>query len=657
MKRALVHAVKTNKDQNLEIVKLLVESGAEISDAPIVIAIRDEKIEIVKFLCMSITPQRNLAKQASQMGSLESVKFLTCETYLGLLYSDVERLKWECLQSAVPNGHMNIVKYFLDGKRSIAERPDLILSACKTGQLSILKYLIELVGFSNFKTEDYYNLIFEAIYNGQLLILKYLIEDLKRLMNLRAVDLNKTNELGKTMLWNAVHRHKDTIVEYLIQQAEIDVNFSESRCESALNLAACKGFSAIVKILLSSKKIDVNKTDRLENFPLFAASHHGDKETVRLLLELKEIDVNKSNIHGKSSLFIASQKGHLEIVKLLVECEEIDLDKLDDKSQTPLYVACSTGKLAAAKLLVENGANIEKANRIGNTPLMIASRWHPSIVAYLISKGANVNTVNKDKRNPLFFAVSTNNIESVKALIDERSDFNAIDKFNLTPVFIAEKNGHFPVLKFLVDAGCDVSVKNSQGKSLLMLCCGKKSSSQLIKFLVNEKGCDVNAVDNDGNSALHIAIENFQLETAKVLIQLGANLQIRNGLGETPVFVAARSPSYPFVKYFFENFTFDLNAPRNDGMTPLHLLLSFGFDYYDTLKYLVEVVGANVNAKNSKGETPLFFVWQLDVLKYLIGKGADWTVKNIKGENVLTIASTRQNSAMVAYLLELGAQE
>jgi len=89
------------------------------------------------------------------------------------------------------------------------------------------------------------------------------------------------------------------------------------------------------------------------------------------------------------SLFIACENEYLEIVKLLIE-NGADINKSDNYGQTPLFIACQNGYLEIVKLLIENGADINKSNNNGKTPLFIAREYQRfEITAVLIENGVD----------------------------------------------------------------------------------------------------------------------------------------------------------------------------------------------------------------------------------------------------------------------------
>lgn len=284
----------------------------------------------------------------------------------------------------------------------------------------------------------------------------------------------------------------------------------------------------------------------------------------------------------------------------------------------------------------------------------------------------------------------------MKALIDEGSDFNATDRLGNSACLIAAKNLNMAILKLLIHQGCDLKFADKSGNSALHVAAKRGASVSLLKLLI-EGGSQLNAKNSAGETALTLCCAHNSLETVELLIASGADvnegsqsvlsvalfsgqpsivnyliehvphldLQKRDLLfGENAFFTATKSREISLMKYLAKNMPkFDVNAPRNDGRTALHIAVSnFIENAFEAIRYLVEDLSANLNSKDSVGETALYSTRHLSVLQYLIEHGADTKLKNQKGESVFTVISSRHNlfkdySAMIAYLKKMGADK
>ncbi len=125
----------------------------------------------------------------------------------------------------------------------------------------------------------------------------------------------------------------------------------------------------------------------------------------------------------------ASFSGNYETSKLLIE-NGADVNRLDKWGMTPISSAASNGHLDIVRLLLKNGANVNTADKHGGTPLYYASAggFHET-VELLISKGANVNckTDYKDE-TALIKAVQIEDVKTVKLLLENGVDSDAKTK-------------------------------------------------------------------------------------------------------------------------------------------------------------------------------------------------------------------------------------
>ena len=171
----------------------------------------------------------------------------------------------------------------------------------------------------------------------------------------------------------------------------------------------------------------------------------------------------------------------------------------------PLHLAIEYGGVEATKLLLEHGANPNKYNKEGITPLCMACKsWHKfddiiTLMDLLLEYGADVNgaTVNyntlMDIYTPLGMSMFKNEIKIATALLDRGADVNKAG-CGTSPLHIAVGVGHNDMIRLLISRGADINYIT--------------------------KGY------HDA-TALHIAMEWNKPETVELLISLGADTKIR----------------------------------------------------------------------------------------------------------------------------------
>lgn len=122
---------------------------------------------------------------------------------------------------------------------------------------------------------------------------------------------------------------------------------------------------------------------------------------------------------------------------------------------TALHIACSRGNLRMVKFLIDNGANVNKQDNNGFTPLMCASFNNcKSTVIHLVHiRETNLDLQSKNGSSALLFASRGGSLDIVKILVEFRANIELEDYMSFTATTIASYNGHINVLRYLLDIG------------------------------------------------------------------------------------------------------------------------------------------------------------------------------------------------------------
>lgn len=174
--------------------------------------------------------------------------------------------------------------------------------------------------------------------------------------------------------------------------------------------------------------------------------------------------------------------------------------------------------------------DIVNRRKFNCSPLFLAcQKGQPEIVEYLITVcGADIELEGTyevlDDRSvhivtPLWCAAVSGHLDVLKILMKHHADLNAVSDSGSTPVRSACFMTHIEVVKFMVKNGADINKANYNGGTCLI---NSVQSPKLCLFLL-ENGANVKAKDNQNKTALHYAIQEHRLETAKMLIAFGAD--------------------------------------------------------------------------------------------------------------------------------------
>lgn len=199
----------------------------------------------------------------------------------------------------------------------------------------------------------------------------------------------------------------------------------------------------------------------------------------------------------------------------------------------PLHEAAEAKNQRQIRRLLAVGRNIDEINHFGDSPLITAV-FHQNAKATetLLIKGANPELTTKlSGSTALHIAVEQNAIDCVKLLLKFQANVNSRDKNKLTPIHLAALLNRSKILELLLKAGGNPNCKdNDQSRTPLHLAT-TKSNLECITILA-EFGCELNATDCWGETALFNAVDN---KATRLLLILGSDISITNKLGSTPI--------------------------------------------------------------------------------------------------------------------------
>ncbi|MEO8143581.1 MAG: ankyrin repeat domain-containing protein [Betaproteobacteria bacterium] len=142
-------------------------------------------------------------------------------------------------------------------------------------------------------------------------------------------------------------------------------------------------------------------------------------------------------------------------------------DFLADRIGTGLMIAAWRGDIPMMSLLVARGADVNKANAIGERALLHAAwRGHSNAVRWLLARGAKINS-DPMQWSALHYAVFAGQAQVAQLLLDNGADINARSTNGSSVLMMAVYEGHEPLVRQLLARGADRSVKNDRGDGAL----------------------------------------------------------------------------------------------------------------------------------------------------------------------------------------------
>ncbi len=554
---------------DIHLMKILIGNGYDIDESdnhnknPLLLALEIQNVDFLKLL---------LQHEATvKEEHIEVASALKSYNYLQIL-----------LQPTVTNTKLN------------KTRNTVLLSTAISGNLHLLKVLIENSADVNSKDKGGQTPLHKSAENGHLECLKYLIE-IKA--NPNAEDKHSQTPVHKS----AENGHLECL-KYLIE-SKADVNAKDDKGQTPLYKSAEKGHLELMKCLIENKG-DVNAKDDEGQTPLHKSARAGHLECCKYLFD-KKADVNAKDLFDQTPLHNSALKGQLECLKYLID-NNAEVNRKDKVGQTPLHKSASAGHLKCCKYLLDNKADVNAKDQNGQTPIHIfATSGHLKRIYYFINNKTEVNVKDKDGQTPLHKSAEKGHHECIRYLIDNNADVNRKDKVGQTPLHKSASAGHLKCCKYLLDNKADVNAKDQNGQTPIHIS-ATSGHLECIHYFINNK-TEVNVKDKDDQTPLHKSAGKGHLECIRYLINNKADLNPKDKYGQTPLHKLARTGHLECIKYLREN-NADVNILDLEQNTPLHLI---GEDYFarynkpiQSAEYLIKA-GADLNAVNVNGATPL----------------------------------------------------
>eukprot|EP00210_Caulerpa_lentillifera_P006979 g6674.t1 len=342
---------------------------------------------------------------------------------------------------------------------------------------------------------------------------------------------------------------------------------------------------------------------------------------------------------------IAGKK--ITTMKLLLD-EGADVEWKCSRSWTPLMSACGMGFLNGVKILTEYGAKLSTSSTNGLTAFLVAAKKQRlSVVSYLLElESCSITDTSNDGQNALHMLVLSNDGSICSQLIEKGIDIDAQTLEGETPLYLATIHNCVDSLRVLLEAGADPDIVTKNGECAI----GEAKS------LGHDHAAEILTVYGAGTASdLVQAIVNNDLGLLEYLVDSGADIEQRSGRSMTPLIAACNCGFLEGVKFLVERDA-NMSASSLDGITCL--LVASKKRREDVLSYLLEQESCPVTNTDIDGYSALHYIVLLDnpdITSCIISKGADINAKNQDGESPVFLATKNNCVDSLRVLLEAGA--
>jgi ankyrin repeat protein len=512
--KLLLRAVRT---QNVELVSLLVDHGAEIDYL-------DSHANGFAKTPLSV---------ACALGYLEIAKLLLAKG-ADINYTGPEGASDSPLLGALNDGEMEVAKYLLqdeaiDVKRAAADGTTALHLACDADLISeLLKRGVPIDGHS--------------IHFG-------------------------------TTLHRAALRNMPEWIEVLLAndpKADVDYLYGKDAWDGSLvgltplQLACQSNHLEAIRSLLKGgadpRFKNKNGDDAVDILIQTGSDSDDALECLRLLLSAPySVPVDQVGNQGRTRLHGIQERTPVSVVQLLVE-GNAPLDLPNQEGHSPLSVAVSLGNESVAKYLVKEGASVKRYGpSFGSILHLAVKRGDLDMTKFLLDSGADPEAVDPEYGESLLytalargFADSGDMNTMVRYLVDEAK----------VPI---NKHGGALFSYPIICAANLARISYMHG-------------GRLLKFLIRRKA-QVDVADSQGRRAVHVASACMSDEPIRVLVRAGADIDVEDAMGRKPIHFATSSWSDDTLLYLMAAYKAtdrDINQADHDKWTPLMWAVSSG---------------------------------------------------------------------------------
>lgn len=531
---------------NSEIIDLLLKCGANYKlrtdkgESVLLLASNNNGVEIVNYIL-----QKKLYEDINEVDNYGWTAFLICarfnnEEVLNFLYEN--GLDWKkksnygdsCFTVAAWNEDLSVIKFIYDyGLYEDVNETDndgwtALQNAIRGNKnIDIIKYLLKIgVGIDN-KTNKYrYTFLHCAMANENSEIIKYVVEYI-----IKHNRKNAINELdcdgNNALIIQIIHNGKLEVFK-LLEKAGCKTDIHNKLGRNLLHIAVMEKRTEIIDYLLKKNICNVNEQDSEGNFPLsLAIAGAKSLDYVKLLIE-HGADYKQKTKDGFSLLMVACENECVDIVEHILKNKYyIDINEKDKYGWTVLHIAADQNKdIQILELLYKYNCDFKRLTNDGNSLIHFAStNDNSNVLEYVLSK--------------LFFKdIDKKNVAGETALFKALNFSESTDN-----------------IKQLVAAGANLSDITNDNSTMLHAAAYNKFDERMVKLLVEELNFeDVDAKNDNGNTALHIAAIRNNIPTFKYLTLLGLNPRELNYDGKSPLDLLSlenKGPMDEFIKTLF----------------------------------------------------------------------------------------------------------
>lgn len=479
-----------------------------------------------------------------------------------------------------------------------------------------------------------------------------------------------------TPLHIAAEKGNLPVLDYLMTLHEVRISINQYAAYQTgftpVMAAAAHNHTEIIERLVAHGA-DLNKTDNQNRHSLFIAVETGKVDAVRKLIALGA-DASRdvlSNSNKSPMMHWVNDNHYREILGLIVGAGA-NINSTDSNQQTALHRACDYMRHEHIKCLLSLGADANAVNNYGQRPIDelmdnygYRNNDMPETVDALLSAGADAGISPSPlvQRAPLHIAAEAGHTQSVKLLLKKGAPVDVTERSSthMTPFLMAAENGNQHIAEILLEAHANPEKTDSEKRTALHLA-AKSGHAGLCQFLLDKTPLHIDVTDADGRTPLHHACAREKTLVIKLLIERGADIHAEDNNGDTPLHRAMKDRGDDTIDAYVQALgaQVDLDVLSRSGRTPLMDAVETGFTR-SVDKLLA--AGADITRRGAGGKTALHIALEeqqtslaLTLIKALQERGIHPDVlTDDAGNTPLHIAAQNDMYSAMEKLIERGS--
>lgn len=489
---------------------------------------------------------------------------------------------------------------------------------------------------------------------------------------------------------NEVHSDSgDNLLQFLIKSGaeeaatfmcdHVNLNFKNRQEMTSLHLAAQKGLAKLVtKMLMCGASSNVQSGVQEQKTALHYAIEENKKEVVEAFVEFKNLardddekpDFNIKSTSGDSPLSLAMSLRHNDLVPLLIK-GGADVNARNGQDLTLLHQAIIKESPETAIFLLEQGADMNALTADQESPLQLAIHCRlEAVVEALCSRGVSLSAPNNKGDCPLWCSLESEQENIAGVLVRHGVDTDCWspgpDGCLQTLLHRAIDENNELAAVFLIRSGCDLDSPRQNGldgptetsatkESPLHLCC-QWGLTRVLQTLI-EHQANVNCLDCDNKSPLHVAIQNQHEEIIALLLKHPSiDLKVRDKSGNTPFASALNVRNHKAAEKILDRMPNAAEQMDSRGRNFLHLAIMK--DDLESVLFLLSIqVDVNSRVHDVNQVTPLILSASSEnemLIRNLILAGARLNERDATQKTALHIAAERGRLGAVQALIQNG---